>query len=310
MVKLSIIIPYFETYELTERLLKSLSIQTTREVEVIVIDDGCKEERLDIFDGYMGIKTIHNQYNIGVAKTRNKGIKLATGKYVAFIDCDDMITENYIDTLLDAIDKYDTDVINFNWYDMTEHKEYRKPHNYAPWKAIYKKETMPMFSEEYEYGHEDVIFQGEIDSGKYNIVYLDKLLYLYNSNREGSLYWKKIHKEGKNMVKVEVLEDFSLKAFDELKNIKRRNKSDECTKEMSEHLKGKLFLGDTFECTKEMADYLTGNNPIKKAVVKIIEVIPEEKEIKVEEVEATIEYTEEDIKPKATFKPKKNKKKK
>lgn len=198
MIKLSIIIPYFETYDLTNKLLMELIIQDKKEVEVIVIDDGCNEKRLDDFTGFNHIQVIH-QENMGVAKSRNEGIELAQGKYIAFIDCDDQITMDYIDTLLNAIDTYDTDVINFNWYDMTTHIEARKPNNFAPWKAIYKKETMPIFSEDFEYGHEDVIFQGEIDKGieigRYTITYLDKLLYLYNSNREGSLIWKKTHKQ-------------------------------------------------------------------------------------------------------------------
>ena len=197
MVKLSIIIPYWETYELTERLLKGLIAQKTDEIEIILIDDGCNEKRFDKFKylEYNNIKLIH-QENIGVAKSRNKGIDIAKGKYISFIDCDDIVTMNYVETLIDAINNYDTDVINFNWYDMTDHIENRKPHNFAPWKAIYKKETMPRFREDMKYGEEDVPFQGEIDSGKYTITYLDKMIYMYNSNREGSLYWKKTHKEG------------------------------------------------------------------------------------------------------------------
>ena len=197
MVKLSIIIPYWKTYELTERLLKGLIAQKTDEIEIILIDDGCNEKRFDKFKylEYNNIKLIH-QENIGVAKSRNKGIDIAKGKYISFIDCDDIVTMNYVETLIDAINNYDTDVINFNWYDMTDHIENRKPHNFAPWKAIYKKETMPRFREDMKYGEEDVPFQGEIDSGKYTITYLDKMIYMYNSNREGSLYWKKTHKEG------------------------------------------------------------------------------------------------------------------
>lgn len=207
-IKLSIIIPYFETYELTKKLLVQLYTQINEpNIEIILIDDGCNEMRFDDYVKYLeglGLTTsmfnIIHQENMGVAKTRNKGIELAKGQYIAFIDCDDQITMDYIDTLLNAIDTYDTDIINFNWYDMTTHIEARKPNNFAPWKAIYKKETMPIFSEDFEYGHEDVIFQGEIDKGieigRYTITYLDKLLYLYNSNREGSLIWKKTHKQG------------------------------------------------------------------------------------------------------------------
>lgn len=196
-ILLSIGIPYYETFDLTMQLLKSLSVQVNEKVEIILIDDYCKKEFHNIKDELTlnNIKLIEHTKNMGVAKSRNEIIDKSRGKYIAFCDGDDQITMNYVDTLLNAIVTYDTDVINFNWYDMTEHREYRKPHNPAPWKQIYKKETMPRFSEDYEYGHEDVPFQDEIDSGKYSITYLDKLLYFYNSNREGSLFWKKTHRE-------------------------------------------------------------------------------------------------------------------
>lgn len=67
------------------------------------------------------------------------------------------------------------------------------------------------------------------------------------------------------MIKVEVIEDFTLQEFNKLKNIIRKGKEQ----------KGKLFIGDIFECDEKMADYLTGNNSINRAVVKVIEVIPD-----------------------------------
>lgn len=94
------------------------------------------------------------------------------------------------------------------------------------------------------------------------------------------------------MVKVEVInEDFTLEKFDELKNIERKSQR---------NVKGKLYKGDTFECSEEMAKYLTGNNPLKKVVARVIEVIPE-KEIKV--------VTEEKAEEKTFVKPKKKNKK-
>lgn len=72
------------------------------------------------------------------------------------------------------------------------------------------------------------------------------------------------------MIKCEVIEEFTLQKFDELKNIVRASKEET----------GRLFVKDTFECTEEMAEYLTGNNALKKTVVKVIEVIPEEKKTK------------------------------
>ena len=81
------------------------------------------------------------------------------------------------------------------------------------------------------------------------------------------------------MISCEVIEKFTLKDFDKLKNVKKAMVRKE----------NEFGVKDTFECDKEMVDYLTGNNPLNKAVVKIIEVIPEENQ-------------KEIIKPKATKK--------
>jgi len=72
------------------------------------------------------------------------------------------------------------------------------------------------------------------------------------------------------MIKCEVIKEFTLEKFDELKNIQRKGID----------TKGKLYVGDTFECSKEMANYLTGNNKNGDVVVRIIEVKPEIKEEK------------------------------
>lgn len=68
----------------------------------------------------------------------------------------------------------------------------------------------------------------------------------------------------KEKIVCEVIKEFTLERFDELKNIQRR----------SFDTKGKLYVGDTFECDKEMADYLMGDNKDKQVVVKVIEVEP------------------------------------
>lgn len=194
MVKLSLIIPYFETYELTERLLKGLSVQITDEVEIILIDDYCKGEFNEIKDelALNNIRLIEHKENLGTAKTRNEGIKKAKGKYIGFIDCDDTVTMDYIDTLLKAIDETPTEVINFNWLGLSENEVVRRPCNPAMWKAIYRNDVCPLFREDLEWGEEDVDFQVEV--GKMETTYLDRVLYIYNSNREGSLYWRKTHR--------------------------------------------------------------------------------------------------------------------
>lgn len=84
------------------------------------------------------------------------------------------------------------------------------------------------------------------------------------------------------MIKCEVIEQFTLKDFWKLKNIQRK----------SINVKGTLFIGDTFECDEKMVDYLTGNNPLNKVVVKVIEVEPINKDNVLEKLDEALEKLE------------------
>ena len=185
-IKLSILIAYYDTYELTLKLLKELEIQKTDEIEVVLIDDGCHEERLDRFKEF---KIIHLEKNVGGASAWNIGLDYLKGKYIALIDSDDMITMDYIDVLLKAIEEHNEDIIYFNWVDINENVLVRKPQNYALWKAIYKREIFPRFIDGMTL-HMDVPVYNKLKEEKHSEYYLDKVLYLYNSNRVGSVTWK------------------------------------------------------------------------------------------------------------------------
>lgn len=126
MLKLSIVIPYYNTYELTVKLLKQLEIQKTDEVEIILVDDGCHEER---FDKYNFIKVIHNETNLNAPKSWNIGIKASRGKYIGFIDSDDMIMPYYIEELIKAIDNNLADEIKFGWIDINRNTVRTDPTN-------------------------------------------------------------------------------------------------------------------------------------------------------------------------------------
>lgn len=191
MVKLSVCIPYYETYDLTERLLKELILQKTDEVEIILVDDGCNEKRFDKYKE--DIKVIHLETNGGVSKARNTAIKESTGKYLAFIDSDDMITMDYIDQLLNIINERDEDIITFNWLDITNNTIMIRPSNCSVWKSIYKKEIVPFFDETLR-AREDWFFQKALESKMLRTYYFDRVLYMYYSGREGSLWWKETHK--------------------------------------------------------------------------------------------------------------------
>lgn len=197
-MKLSIVIPYYKTYDLTVRLLNGLIPQLTKDSEIIVVDDGCNQsfDEIMLFASslkkYDLIRIIH-QENGGVSKARNTGIKNASSKYISFIDSDDMVTMDYIGQLLSLIDERQDDIIIFNWLDTTTNDVIKHPQNCAVWKAIYKRDIIPLFDETLRV-REDYFFQKELGKKNPSTYYYDRVLYMYNSGREGSLWWNEIHK--------------------------------------------------------------------------------------------------------------------
>ena len=187
-MKLSIIIPYYKTYELTKKMLNRLIPQLTSETEVFLVDDGCHEIRLDEYKNK--IEIIHLSENIGNASALNVGIRKSKGRYIGFIDSDDLITDDYIQTLLETIEQRDDDLITMNWQDMHSKQIIRKPSNYAQWRSIYKRNIIPLFEEGMRYSA-DVPFQDKVSKIKKSEFYIDKVLYIYNSNRPGCLTLEK-----------------------------------------------------------------------------------------------------------------------
>ena len=186
MIKLSIIIPYYETYKFTLQLLKELRIQKTDEVEVILVDDGCNETR---FDEFTEFTIIHNEH-VGASAAWNIGIRQATGKYIGFIDSDDMIMMNYIETLIDAIDHNpQADEITFAWFNFHKNKLMCNPTARAIWKGIYKREIVPFFDETYVHGT-DIPFRKKLNATPHTVMNLNFPLYIYRSRRVGSISWQ------------------------------------------------------------------------------------------------------------------------
>jgi len=109
-MKLSIIIPYYNAEDYIGELLTTLEHQMTDDVEIIVVDDGSKTPIPPI---YSKTKIIRKE-NGGAASARNRGLDEAKGKYVSFIDADDMVSEDYIEKLLEKINE-GFDVCEFSW---------------------------------------------------------------------------------------------------------------------------------------------------------------------------------------------------
>ena len=107
----SIIIPTYNTAKYLPACLDSIINQTYRNLEIILIDDGSTDNSYEIAKEYaqkdFRIKLIH-QKNAGQSCARNRGIKLATGKYIGFIDSDDQIEKDFIEKLLKPFSQQNT----------------------------------------------------------------------------------------------------------------------------------------------------------------------------------------------------------
>lgn len=103
MEKVSIIIPVYNAEKWLRRCVDSVLSQTYRDIEVILVNDGSKDNSANICDDYASednrVKVIHKE-NAGVSTARNDGINVATGKFIAFIDADDWMEVDFVDTLM------------------------------------------------------------------------------------------------------------------------------------------------------------------------------------------------------------------
>ena len=97
--KFSIIVPVYNCQDYIARCIESVLNQNTKDMELILINDGSTDNTKEIIKQYAKenelIKII-NKKNAGVSRARNDGLKKATGKYVLFLDADDYLSENYI----------------------------------------------------------------------------------------------------------------------------------------------------------------------------------------------------------------------
>ncbi|MGN0550986.1 MAG: glycosyltransferase family 2 protein [Acutalibacteraceae bacterium] len=110
---ISVIVPIYKVEKYLKRCVDSILNQTYKNLEIILVDDGSPDNCPRMCDEYAEkddrIKVIHKE-NGGLSDARNKGIDIANGEYLAFIDSDDFVSEDYIEKLYDAILKGDADL--------------------------------------------------------------------------------------------------------------------------------------------------------------------------------------------------------
>ncbi|WP_308991946.1 glycosyltransferase [Mariniflexile litorale] len=120
MIKLSIIVPVYNVEKYIERCIRSISKQDlpSQAYEIIIVNDGSTDDSLNIINNVSKEYTniiVHTQENTGLGGARNKGITLAKGTYIWFIDSDDFIAENCLNELVNFIETKSLDVLSFDF---------------------------------------------------------------------------------------------------------------------------------------------------------------------------------------------------
>lgn len=114
MYKLSIIIPVYNAEQYIDDCLDSIIQELNTETEILLMDDGSKDSSLEKCRKYerTNIRVFHHD-NHGVSYTRNRGISESAGKYVMFVDSDDVLMQGWQEFVFSVIDK-DLDIIYFS----------------------------------------------------------------------------------------------------------------------------------------------------------------------------------------------------
>lgn len=103
---LSIVIPTYNRKPMLERLLKSIVVSTYKNLEIIVVNDASSDNTADFLKKLKikNLKVINNPKNLFAAGSRNAGLKISKGKYVFFIDDDNVLEKNTIEILVNEMD--------------------------------------------------------------------------------------------------------------------------------------------------------------------------------------------------------------
>lgn len=207
--KYSIIVPVYNCQDYISRCIESVLNQNTKDIELILINDGSTDNTKSIINEYKKeselIKVI-NKKNAGVSAARNDGLKEATGKYILFLDADDYLDENYIKEINEILKQHkETELINFGFFSDVEDMEFNnlsrdeinyKEKFYKDKKAM-KKDFVELWDNTMLYNIWNKVYVKKIidennikfpkanwgEDVEFNRLYLNVINNMYNSNK-------------------------------------------------------------------------------------------------------------------------------
>lgn len=220
MCLVSVIVPIYQVEAYLPRCLDSILAQTMRDYELILVNDGTKDNCPQIMDAYAAkdsrIRLVHKE-NGGLSSARNAGLEIARGKYVAFVDSDDYIAPTLLEDTVHAAEETEADQVLFNYRlvdENGEHEPYLKfedevidlqklglaqyfyrywmpyRHGQEAWSKLYRRSIIEEHALRYAPNHEvfaeDTLFSAMYLLHTKKIAALSKA-YVYYVQRGGSL---------------------------------------------------------------------------------------------------------------------------
>ncbi len=207
MPKVSIIVPVYNVEKYLSKCLDSIVNQTLKDIEIICINDGSVDNSQSVLEAYAKKDTrikVINQKNLGLSCARNKGIDIAQGEYIGFVDSDDWIDLEFYEELYNNAINTQSDIAASSILrkrlitqksrvlykkstiasDLQEKMDICKiPKCCYVWNKIYKKELIRdnLFAENKFF--EDVLWLPEIIKKSNKIVTVPKIKYYYRANK-------------------------------------------------------------------------------------------------------------------------------
>lgn len=219
---ISVIVPVFNTKNYLDQCVESLVNQTYKDLEILLIDDCSTDGSGEIVDKWADadnrVRAIHNQENLGVSRSRNKGLALAHGEYIVFVDSDDFLAPQMYEQLLKLLDAHQAEVAVSSRYHFIDGKAERKhylpegllvcsgpealaicmprigarPYNMNLWNKLYRRNVLLdddgefiLFDPAYNFC-EDTLWQTTVLRKVEKVVLSDEAYYYYRSQSPGN----------------------------------------------------------------------------------------------------------------------------
>lgn len=212
---ISVIVAAYNIGEYLPRCLDSLLAQSYRKLEIIVVDDGSEDATAAVCDQYAmqhdSIKVIHQLRNEGPSGARNKGLAIAEGDYIGFVDGDDWIEPDMYGAMLKACEERGTDIAVCSYrqigaenvkerfsgkeYVLTQEEaleiyicDNRQFHIYhSVWSKLFRRNVIEGLEFPAGRKSEDIIYTTKALLNISSCVFLDTPYYNYRVNRKGSI---------------------------------------------------------------------------------------------------------------------------